>query len=102
MAKIDTNLKVIGNKIVVEFIPDEVTSGGITIPRHDHSHTQLVKAKVYFLGTEVREELSVGDVVLVNTFAGAANIPFNDKTLRLYDMQDVVALLTGDIVVDMY
>lgn len=85
----------IGDKIVVEILPTLKSKyGSIFIPETADHMNQVQEAQVWFIGSKCSEpSLKIDDKVLVKTFTGAEKIVFNDKTLRLYNTADVIAVL---------
>ena len=99
---ISGNLKLIGDKVAVEFCKDQsLDTPGDTYDKPttkihlpDEAYRGVVKAIVRFVGNQMSEsEIRVGSYVLVPEFAGATPVKFNDTTLKLYNTKDCLALL---------
>lgn len=93
---IDGNLKVIGDKVVVEYCEDQSLDNEDHIIKRIESHEKpFTKAIVRFIGNRLSQpSIHVGLTVIVNTFTGGSKIAFGDKTLKLLNTDDVLAIIS--------
>lgn len=87
-------LRPIGDKVVVELLPIE-SLGLIERPQTADYIEPVRQALVWYIGSACKADLTVGSKVLVKSFTGAPPIKHNDKNLRLYNTEDVLAVLTA-------
>lgn len=86
-------IKVVGDKVAVEFLKEpDVTPGGIQLP-NDRPLSVVRHAVVRFIGSDISEEIDIGDTVIVDICKSSPKFKFNDKELRLYDCKDIIAVI---------
>lgn len=93
------HLRLIGDKVAVEFCKDQWLGDKdslIVRGEHDTNYDPFTEAEIRFAGSELSQDLKVGDRVLVKTYAGATPIKFNDTVLKLYSVDDILSVLTKD------
>lgn len=86
-------LRPIGDKVVVELLP--ILSGLIERPQTADYIESTREALVWYIGSACKADITVGSKVLVKSFTGAPPIKHNDKNLRLYNTEDVLAVFTA-------
>lgn len=84
-------LRPIGDKVVVELLP--IARGLIERPQTADYVEPTREALVWYIGNTCKADIKVGDTVIVKSFTGAPPIKHNDKNLRLYNTEDILAVL---------
>lgn len=88
-------IKILGNKVVIDtsISQDDERSLILTDPIAD-VHRPTLKAIVKMIGEEVKNPiLKVNQTVLVKNFVGAPKIDIDGTTFRLYDFENILAIL---------
>ena len=86
-------LRPIGDKVVVELLP--IQQSLIERPQTADYIESTREALVWYIGSACKADITVGSKVLVKSFTGAPPIKHNDKNLRLYNTEDVLAVFTA-------
>ena len=82
--------KVLGDRVLIDTnIKQEETK--LYLP--DDLHRQTLKGVVVLVGTEVKQAIEVGNLVLVKNFVGAPRLNVDNREYRLYDTENVLAIL---------
>lgn len=87
------------DKVLIKLEPTErVTTSGIIVT--DRTKQVIIqKATVLALGQQSKlgsQDVKVGDIVLVNRYASNTEIDPTDKTLRVVNDTDILAVVTGE------
>jgi co-chaperonin GroES (HSP10) len=90
--KTPPSIKLVGDRIAVEFLPEDRKEGNLYLP-DDHVITNR-RAKVMFVGTNMKESINVGDIVLVTIYDSSPKFKFNETELRLYPSDKILAVLS--------
>ena len=85
--------KLIGDKIVATLLEDQFPCNLIIVPEIANPTSNGLKARVLFVGSSFRfkNEIDVGDVVIVKKYIGDPLTKFDDKT-RVFHGEDVIAV----------
>ena len=85
------NLKPLGDRLVIkQVVAEETTKSGIVIPGQTKEKPQ--EATVVAIGSEVKEDLKVGDTVVYSKYAGTS-IKVDDEEYIIVKEEDVLAVL---------
>lgn len=85
--------KPLGDRVLVENLIEEgeKNKGGIIIP--EASHVPELVAKIIALGTQVDEDLAIGQEVLLPTYGGQA-LTANGRKYMIVEVKDLLGVLT--------
>lgn len=100
VANVKAKLRPIGNRVVAQRTEKEETKGGILLPDTAQQKQETVKivavgeGKTTKEGTKIAPQVKVGDVVLMDKYAGQ-EVTLDDEEFIIVNADDIVAILEG-------
>jgi len=100
VANVKAKLRPIGNRVVARRTEKEEAKGGILLPDTAQQKQETVEivavgeGKTTKEGTKIAPQVQVGDVVLMDKYAGQ-EVTLDDEEFIIVNADDIVAILEG-------